>query len=399
MLMPEIFIKDFDYELPNDKIAQTAIEPRDASKLLVYQNQVISNQQFHQLPDLLTDGMGLFYNDAKVIPARIFAKNEYNAHIEIFLLKPFHTEYFKALNSTQNCQWECLVGNKKKWKEDTSLALELNINNQPVKLQFSWVDRVKNIVQINWENSQFRFIELLTAIGEIPLPPYIKRVADKNDTTRYQTVYSNTEGSVAAPTAGLHFTETVMQNIASKNHHMTPLTLHVSAGTFLPVSVDKAEDHPMHEEYFSISMDALQKLSNTSYPIAVGTTTVRVLESLYWCAVKIKSNISNPFVIDKRDPYTLSDTISNKEEAIQILIAYLDQRNLNEVGGVTSIMIMPGYQFKFIKGLITNFHQPKSTLLLLIAAFTNGHWKSIYQHALDNNYRFLSYGDSSLLLR
>ncbi len=398
-MIPEIFIRDFDYELPNDRIAQTALEPRDASKLLVYQDQVISDQQFHQLPDLLKDGMGLFYNDAKVIPARIFAKNEHNAHIEIFLLKPFQTEYFKALNSTQNCQWECLVGHKKKWKEDSILDLELTINNQNVKLQFSWVDRVKNTVQINWENAQFRFIELLTTIGEIPLPPYIKRVADQNDSTRYQTVYSHTEGSVAAPTAGLHFTEAVMQNIVKKNYTMTPLTLHVSAGTFLPVSVDKAEEHPMHEEYFSISLDALHKLRNTNYPIAVGTTTVRVLESLYWCAVKIKSNLENPFVIDKLDPYTLSDVISNKEEAIQILISYLNSKNLIEIGGVTSIMIMPSYEFKFIKGLITNFHQPKSTLLLLIAAFTNGHWKAIYQHALNNNYRFLSYGDSSLLLR
>jgi len=398
-LIPAIFIKDFDYELPNDKIAQTAIEPRDASKLLVYQNQVISEQQFHQLPDLLREGMGLFYNDAKVIPARIFAKNEHNAHIEIFLLKPFQTEYFKALNSTQSCQWECLVGNKKKWKENTTLDLDLTINNHIVKLQFIWVDRVKNTVQINWENSQFRFIELLSAMGEIPLPPYIKRVADKNDTTRYQTVYSNTEGSVAAPTAGLHFTETVMQNIANKNYKMTPLTLHVSAGTFLPVSVDKAEEHEMHEEYFSISIDALQKLLSTNYPIAVGTTTVRVLESLYWCAVKIKSNLDDPFIINKLDPYTLSDVISNKEEALQILISYLNKKNLKAVGGVTSIMIMPGYEFKFIKGLITNFHQPKSTLLLLIAAFTNGQWKTIYQHALNNNYRFLSYGDSSLLLR
>ncbi len=398
-MIPEIFIKDFDYELPNDRIAQTALEPRDTSKLLVYHDQVISDQKFHQLPDLLKAGMGLFYNDAKVIPARIFAKNEHHAHIEIFLLKPFQTEYFKALNSTQNCQWECLVGNKKKWKEDSTLDLELTINKQTLKLQFSWIDRVKNIVQINWENAQFRFIELLTAIGEIPLPPYIKRVADQNDSTRYQTVYSHTEGSVAAPTAGLHFTEAVMQNIATKNYAMTPLTLHVSAGTFLPVSVDKAEEHPMHEEYFSISLDALQKLRYTNYPIAVGTTTVRVLESLYWCAVKIKSNLNNPFVIDKLDPYTLSDVISDKEEAIQLLISYLNSKNLTAIGGVTSIMIMPAYEFKFIRGLITNFHQPKSTLLLLIAAFTNGHWKTIYQHALTHNYRFLSYGDSSLLLR
>ena len=398
-MIPEILIKDFDYDLPNDKIAQTAIELRDASKLLIYQDQVIFDQQFHRLPDLLKYGMGLFYNDAKVIPARIFAKNEHNAHIEIFLLKPFQTEYFKALNSTQNCRWECLVGNKKKWKDGTALILELNLNNLAVKLELTWVNRTQNAVQIDWNQHQLRFIELLSAIGEIPLPPYIKRTADKNDSIRYQTVYSNTEGSVAAPTAGLHFTETVMQNMANKNIHMTPLTLHVSAGTFLPVSVDKADEHPMHEEYFSISMDALKKLLKTSYPIAVGTTTVRVLESLYWCAVKIKSNLQKPFSINKLDPYTLKDILNNKEEAIQLLIAYLEKKQLNDIGGVTAIMIMPGYEFKFIKGLITNFHQPKSTLLLLIAAFTNGNWKNIYQHALENDYRFLSYGDSSLLLR
>lgn len=397
MSIPELFIKDYDYDLPNEKIAQTAVEPRDSSKLLRYQNEEIKVYQFSDLDALVPSNASLFYNDARVIPARIFAQNEFGAHIEIFLLKPYHTEYFYALNHQSECKWECLIGNKKKWKIDTALTLTLNLNEAEIQLNFSWYNRDQNIVKISWNNNQFRFIELLTKIGEMPLPPYIKREAEINDKSRYQTIYSNTDGSVAAPTAGLHFTEDVIKKLSLKNIEMTPLTLHVSAGTFLPVTVERADEHQMHEEYFSISLDTLLKLHSAEYPIAVGTTSVRVLESLYWCAIKLSKQNEQPFIIDKLTPYQMESTLDAKA-ALTLLINYLKNKQLKQIDGVTSIMIMPGYQFKFIRGLITNFHQPKSTLLLLIAAFTNGQWKRIYEYALTNNFRFLSYGDSSLLL-
>ncbi|MDI1235779.1 MAG: S-adenosylmethionine:tRNA ribosyltransferase-isomerase [bacterium] len=399
MAIQDLFIKDYDYDLPIDKIAQTAIEPRDASKLLFYNNGNITDSNFKNLAEFIPKNAGLFYNDARVIPARIFTQNEFGAHLEIFLLKPFKTEYFQALNSQSYCLWECLIGNKKKWKNDTTLTLILNIEQYNLSMQFDWHDRDNNIVKISWNNTQFRFIELLFKIGEMPLPPYIKRPSNSNDKDRYQTIYSNTDGSVAAPTAGLHFTDAVIESLRKNNFSMNPLTLHVSAGTFLPVTVEKATEHPMHEEYFTISIDTLQQLLNTEYPIAVGTTSVRVIESLYWCAVRLTLNMEQPFIVNKLDPYELSHLNLDKTSALKTLISYLKMRQLTAINGVTSIMIMPSYRFMFVCGLITNFHQPKSTLLLLIAAFTNNNWLNIYKHALNNNYRFLSYGDSSLLLR
>lgn len=392
MRVDDIDIKDYDYDLPLSKIAQQALEPRDSSKLLVYQNEQISDSVFKNIADYLPPDAGLFYNDAKVIPARVFVQKDSGAHIEIFLLQPALADYTTTLNATESCSWECLIGNKKKWKDDEVL----NISLQADTISFNWHNKEQNIVTMRW-NSGKKMADLLEEIGHMPLPPYIKRADNDHDRSRYQTVYSATSGSVAAPTAGLHFTPEVITKINNKGLHMTPLTLHVSAGTFLPVSVDKAKDHNMHREYFSVDKQLLLQLKSTPFPVAVGTTSVRVIESLYYCALNLKNGKADPFVINKLDPYS-NDAALSSVEAIELLENYFEKSNSTMITGSTAIMLMPGYTFKFIKGLITNFHQPKSTLILLIAAFTGNAWRNIYNHALANNYRFLSYGDSSLLL-
>ncbi len=394
-----ILIQEYNYTLPPENIAQIAIEPRDASNLLIYENETIKDDVFKNIHLHLPPNSQLFFNDAKVIPARIFAKNKHEAGIEIFLLKPYSADYFTTLNATQTCQWECLIGNKKKWKIEDELEVSIRIDNIVTALKIKWIDRDASIIELYWKNPSIRFLDLLDKIGQMPLPPYIKRQANGNDSSHYQTIYSATAGSVAAPTAGLHFTESVLENIRQKNIPMQRLTLHVSAGTFLPVNTDYAHEHPMHEEIFSIELSSLKALQNSSYAVAVGTTSVRVLESIYWCGFGLFNNKPDPFIVSKMDPYENKNAPISALESLQILIDYMSINNLTTLNGATSIMIMPGYDFKFVKGLITNFHQPKSTLLLLIAAFTKQKWKNIYDHALEKNYRFLSYGDSSLLLR
>ncbi len=277
------------------------------------------------------------------------------------------------------------------------MIIQFEYKSSPTTVELHWHNREENIVQLQW-SAQLKMVDILEYIGHMPLPPYIKRDADDFDKQRYQTVYSANSGSVAAPTAGLHFTESVMANVRAKGIELSALTLHVSAGTFLPVSAEKAVDHTMHKEYFSISLELLQSLKASKKTIAVGTTSVRVMESLYWCAVKLKAGDAEPFIIDKLTPYT-TDTTLTASEALEILEQYMIECESTNIVGSTSIMIMPGYDFKFVKGLVTNFHQPKSTLILLIAAFIGPEWLNIYQHALNNNYRFLSYGDSSVLLR
>ncbi len=396
---PTILMQDYDYELPQVAIAQKALEPRDASKLLFYNNHQIKDAFFSNIAEFIPPNAQLFFNDAKVIPARIIAQKESGASIEIFLLKPYFTDYFTSLNNTAQCEWECLVGNKKKWKEHEKLQINILIDNIDVTVLMEWQNRETNSVRLSWNNS-IKFIDILEQIGKIPLPPYIKRPAEVNDNKRYQTIYSATQGSVAAPTAGLHFTEDTIKSLTEKNIPMHAVTLHISAGTFLPVTSDYAHYHNMHQEIFSIDKRMLLNLKESAFTIAVGTTSVRVLESIYWCAMNLKSGIANPFEVEKLAPYKHYSVNLNPKEAIQILLDDMAKKATNTLTGATSIMIMPGYDFKFIKGLITNFHQPKSTLLLLIAAFTGANrWKDIYSHALLNNYRFLSYGDSSLLLK
>jgi S-adenosylmethionine:tRNA ribosyltransferase-isomerase len=385
----KVLIKDFDYSLAEDKIAQSAAEPRDSSKLLLYSKGQISDSVFHQLPECLNENSSLYFNNAKVIPARIFLKNSNAATIEVFLLQPYKMEHVMALNANETCVWSCLIGNKKKWKQEEVLEIEIEGTNLKVK-------QVEDlVVEFTWQ-SGLAFVEILEKIGKLPLPPYIKHEANEDDAERYQTVYSKIQGSVAAPTAGLHFTDSILDKIADKGISQKFVTLHVSAGTFLPVKVEDARTHDMHQEIYSINKAEIAAVLDGKQIIAVGTTSTRVLESLFWAGVNLIDNKENPFKIEQfvyenRKSYT-------KEQSMSAILDYLEGNKIEAVYGETSIMVVPGYEFRIVKGLITNFHQPKSTLLLLISAFLGDDWKRVYAHALENGYRFLSYGDSSLLL-
>lgn len=390
-----ININDFDYPLTEGQIAQFALEPRDSSKLLVYHSKEgqIQESVFNSIIDFVPSNATFYFNNAKVIPARVFLKNENNAKIELFLIKPLNKDYQQAMSALGSIQWECLIGNKKKWKNTE--VLKLNVNGNIVEFeQFN-----DNVVNIKWD-FDLPFVSLLTEIGKMPLPPYIKRDSSLNDENRYQTIYSKVQGSVAAPTAGLHFTDNVLRDIENKTKGKRELTLHVGAGTFLPVKVQNAMEHTMHDEHFSVDIHTIKQIIDDDYIIAVGTTSVRVLESLYWCGVNVLKNIQNPFIINQFVANQKhSETLPTVKNALMALIEYMDLKNINILNGVTSIMIVPGYDFIIVKGLVTNFHQPKSTLLLLISAFVNQNWKEIYQYAINHQFRFLSYGDSSLLLR
>ena len=390
-----IDINAFDYPLAESQIAQFALEPRDSSKLLIYQvnDQSIKEDVFRNLTENVPENASFYFNNAKVIPARIFLTTSTGAKIEVFLLKPFDKDYQQAMSALHSIKWECMIGNKKKWKE--SEVLTLNLNNNLV--HFELID--ETIVEIKW-SFELPFVSLLTEIGKIPLPPYIKRLSNEHDETRYQTVYSKIEGSVAAPTAGLHFTESVLESIDKRTQGKRELTLHVGAGTFLPVKVQNAIEHTMHEEHFSVEISTIKQLLNDDYVIAVGTTSVRVLESMYWCGVNVINKTQNPFCIDQFAAFNEGDKImSDYKTVLSSLVQFLEAENKAQLIGITSIMIFPGYDFKIVRGLVTNFHQPKSTLILLISAFVNQNWKGIYQYALENQFRFLSYGDSSILLR
>lgn len=387
----ELSISDFNYELPEERIAQHAAEPRDSSKLLLFSNGEISDHVFGEVVELLPENSTLFFNDAKVIPARILVKNSNGANIEIFLLQPFNAEYSSAVNALNYSEWSCLIGNLKKWKDGE--VLEAMIAGVRLEMKL----KAPGLVSFSWNGEQ-PFIELLSHLGSMPLPPYIKHKADKHDEARYQTVYSKTEGSVAAPTAGLHFTEKVLEDLDKRHIERQHVTLHVSAGTFLPVKTENALEHVMHKEVFSVRISVLKSLSGADRVIAVGTTSCRVLESLYWCGVNVINGHKDPFMVSQFPYLEDHSKIIPGNEAIDALVKYMESRNIDEIHGATSIMITPGYRFMMIKGLLTNFHQPKSTLLLLISAFIGENWKKVYKHALEGEYRFLSYGDSSLLL-
>ncbi len=384
----EISIGDFDYDLPVERIAQQAAMPRDSSKLLLFEKGTISDHVFNDLSDVLPEGSTMFFNDAKVIPARILVKNGNGAQIEIFLLQPYETDYLSAVNAGKETVWTCLIGNKKKWKPSETLVAHV----KGVQLEMRQVN--EQAVSFSW-TGEHHFIELLESLGNLPLPPYIKHTPGKDDNERYQTVYSKAPGSVAAPTAGLHFSEQVLETIRTKGIVTEHLTLHVSAGTFLPVKVDNALEHRMHKEMFSISLGALKTLKGAEKVVAVGTTSCRVLESLYYCGVNLINQADQPFHVSQFND--ASQPIEG-DEALDALINYCESRGLVELHGETSIMIYPGFTFRYVDGLVTNFHQPKSTLLLLISAFIGESWKKVYQHALEHEYRFLSYGDSSFLL-
>lgn len=391
MLPNEINIKDFDYNLPDERIAKFPVEPRDASKLLKFEHQLITHHTFSDIPELLPAYSLLVFNQTRVIQARLNIQKESGAAVEILLLEPVFPSdaVIFAMGANNEVHWQCMIGNKKRWKE--------NENIQWNNILFSWIDREKNIISIKWNDNRV-FAELLAEIGNMPIPPYLNREAVEKDKEVYQTVYAKHDGSVAAPTAGLHFTENVLQKLEQKNIKKEFITLHVGAGTFKPVCTDNALEHEMHAEKMFFTQQNIHHLMQHKGPIIpVGTTSMRSLESLYWFGAGLLQNRLSTFNIPQYFPYEKECNIS-LHESLTTVIQYMEKNQLESIEGVTSIYIIPGYTFKVCKGIITNFHQPRSTLLLLISALIGNSWKTVYEEALQKNYRFLSYGDSSLLL-
>jgi len=398
--MQKIKISDFDYNLPDHRIAKFPLENRDDSNLLFYNNSNIEDLKFNDLPNLINDKTRLIFNNTKVIRARLHFEKVTGAKIEIFCLEPHApAEYVQSFESNVSCQWSCMIGNAKKWKTD-DLLKELTIAGDNITVRASKIQSRSStpIVEFSWNNSNYTFSEIIEAMGQLPIPPYLNRDTEASDLLRYQTVYSKIKGSVAAPTAGLHFTEDVFKNLQGKGVVLEELTLHVGAGTFKPVKSEEIGEHEMHIEHFIVQKSTLQNLLDDKKNIPVGTTSVRTLESLFWLAVKLeKGLISDNLHVHQWDPYQIETSLS-KTEALNLLIQFLEKKNLNFIEASTEIMIVPGYKFRMADAIITNFHQPKSTLLLLISAFIGEDWRRMYKHALENDYRFLSYGDSSLLM-
>jgi S-adenosylmethionine:tRNA ribosyltransferase-isomerase len=392
-----LLISDYTYDLPEEKIALRPLAQRDRSKLLVYKNGSVHHQIFNELPEQLSDDCTLFFNDTRVIPARILFTKQTGAAIEVFLLNPVEPSSImaQALDATSRSTWACAIGNVKRWTDDLVLSKSLG----DIELRAKLIDRQKALVGFQWTPAERTFAEVLHRAGAIPLPPYIKRAAEQSDTQRYQTVYSHFEGAVAAPTAGLHFTDDVLRALRSKGILTDFLTLHVSAGTFMPVKSTDAMDHTMHQEQIVVKRSNIENLLRPGRKVvAVGTTAMRTLESLYWYGVRLAKDGNAPFLVKQGDPYLSEEQSIDRAQAFGTILRMMDRQGLKELTGETAIYIVPGYRFRICEGLITNFHQPGSTLLLLIAAFIGTQWKQVYEEALAHNYRFLSYGDSSLLL-
>lgn len=380
-------LDDYSYELPNSRIAKHPPKERGTSKLLVYRQGNIQHHEFVDIVDQLSSEALLIFNDTKVIPARIILHKDTGARIEIFLLEPIAPSkaHEVVMNSRGSCTWKCMIGNAKRWKPGSSLVHDT--------IAFTAIRTGTDEVTFEWQGMTFS--ELLTEIGKIPLPPYIQREVEQQDEDRYQTVYSKVDGAVAAPTAGLHFTDTIINDLQVKGVALQYLTLHVSAGTFQPIKTKDITQHPMHNEQVWIQKQTVEALRSSTQTIAVGTTSMRTLESLYWYGVRLESGKAD-FYIRKEDPYELKAI--DKNTALQNVLDYMDQHQMDHIGGQTEIFLYPGYSFQVCDGLVTNFHMPGSTLILLIAAFIGEDWRKVYQSALDNGYRFLSYGDSSLLI-
>jgi S-adenosylmethionine:tRNA ribosyltransferase-isomerase len=384
----------YTYPLPPERIALYPLARRDAAKLLVYEKGQITHASFISLDRYLPENAFLFFNNTKVIPARLQFPKDTGAVIEVFLLHPVLPSSVpaEAMASTSACSWQCTIGNLKRWTAGTTLLATANGIHLEARLR----DSAAGIVDFTWSNSG-TFAEVLHGIGQTPLPPYIKRTAEKADRERYQTIYSRYDGAVAAPTAGLHFTEEVFTHLKSKNIGWDFLTLHVSAGTFLPVKTENPQDHHMHNEQIIVTRENVGNLLTSPRMVtAVGTTSMRTLESLYWYGAKLIQHPDSEFTIHQSDPANVPAV--EPALALAAVDNYMDTHHLNHLIGETSIFIMPGYQFRICKALITNFHQPASTLIMLVAAFIGEDWKRVYDEALINDYRFLSYGDSSLLI-
>ena len=396
--------KAFDYDLPNNRIAKYPLVKRDASKLLIWQNGKITDAVFKSLHEFLPKKSLLVFNNTKVIRARLQFQKKTGADIEIFCLDPVEpADYQLSFQQTQSCSWNCMVGNLKKWKEGP-LIKEIQFEGEPVlvKAEKRKQDAGKVQVRFSWDNPKMNFASLIEAFGVLPIPPYLDRETEESDKIRYQTIYSKIKGSVAAPTAGLHFTDDVFNALKKKEITCAELTLHVGAGTFKPVKSETIADHEMHAEQILVKKDFLKLLlKKTGKRIAVGTTSIRTLESLYWLGCQLLENpgISpNQLQVEQWLPYQKETNIS-VTDSLHTLISYLDKHRQECLIASTQMIIIPGYQFRIVDGMITNFHQPQSTLLLLISAYLGNEWKKIYEHALQNGYRFLSYGDSNLYLK
>lgn len=414
-----IHISDYNYDLPDSRIAKFPVSPRDTSKLLVYRHGEISDDIFYNLPKYLPQKSLMVFNNTKVIQARMHFRKETGALIEVFLMEPAApTDYELMFQTRGECSWLCMVGNLKKWKEG-SLVRTFDVAGSTINFEATmrrdiidtksggtnyWVD-------FAWNNPLVSFAEILDAVGELPIPPYLNRETQDSDKTTYQTVYSKIKGSVAAPTAGLHFTDKVLAAIDAAGVRREELTLHVGAGTFKPVKSEEIDGHTMHTEYVCVRRDTLQTLLDYDCcAIAVGTTSVRTLESLYYMGVKLEANpdaAEEDLHVCQWEPYEKADGTPvdgnlidgiTPQKAISNIIAWLDKNNLKTLHSSTQIIIAPGYEYKIVKVLVTNFHQPQSTLLLLVSAFLKGDWRNVYDYALSHDFRFLSYGDSSILI-
>ncbi len=401
----DLSILDFSYDLPDERIARYPVEERDLSKLLIYQNASINTDVYRSLPEILPSDTLLIFNNTKVVEARLFFHKPTGGAIEVFCLEPDdrYADVTTAMMEKKQVYWKCLVGGAKKWKEGY-LSLSFNWKDQQVQVRAEKVAVLSDafIILFQWSEADLSFADILHHAGNLPLPPYMDRDAEDADKERYQTVYAKHDGSVAAPTAGLHFTESLLARLREKNIRTEFVTLHVGAGTFKPVKASVMQDHDMHAEYIDVSIESIETIRKalSHNIITVGTTSLRTVESLYWLGKKVMDQPSiaiQNLTVEQWDPYNHSDTLPSAEAALLALENYLRERKLYRLITKTSIIIAPGYSFKIMKALITNFHQPQSTLLLLVAAITGANWKKIYQYALDHDFRFLSYGDGSLL--
>ena len=399
----DIHISEYNYELPDERIAKFPKAERDHSKLLVYNKGEVGEDIFYNLPNYLPQGALMVYNNTKVIQARLHFRKETGALIEIFLLEPAEpADYEQMFQQTRRCSWLCLVGNQKKWKEGT-LSRELRIKDEELRVSATrrgehgtsqWID-------FEWDNERVNFAEILDVMGELPIPPYLNRETQESDKTTYQTVYSKIKGSVAAPTAGLHFTERVLKDVDDRGIEREEVTLHVGAGTFKPVKSEEIGGHDMHTEHIAVSRHTIERLiAHGGRATAVGTTSVRTLESLYWMGRSRKLHVN------QWEPYEDANEQMGTIEALERLLRLMDEEGTDVLHATTQIIIAPGYKYRIVERMITNFHQPQSTLLLLVSAFLNqpgmpappDEWRRIYRFALDHEFRFLSYGDSSLLI-
>lgn len=401
-MIPVIRIQDYDYPLPDERIAKYPLPERDASKLLRYRDGVVDEFVFRELPDLLPESSIMVFNDTKVVPARLHFQRQTGAHIEIFCLQPVEpAEYSSVFTSVGRCVWRCVIGNSKRWKDDVlrlyGHGADPAVDRMDLQARLLSREGETGVVEFTWVDGS-PFSAVLEACGSVPIPPYLNRETEAVDLERYQTLYARFRGSVAAPTAGLHFTESVLDRIRAKGIDSETICLHVGAGTFLPVKSELVSEHPMHSEPFVVRKSFIRSLcEGDKSVIAVGTTSVRTLESLYYIGVSCIET-GRPAPVEQWCPYTREYAYSLRE-SLEAIVKYLEDNGLDELKADTRIIIVPGFRFRIVDMLVTNFHQPESTLILLVSAFVGGDWRTIYDYALAHGFRFLSYGDSSLLFR